>query len=124
MRAYFKNSLVFLFTATLLFAFSFTALAEGETVTPEEAQALIKENKDIIVLDVRNPNERVVAHYEGSINIPVKELEERYGELPAGKPILIHCAKGVRAERAYNLLQEKRPDLTNVKYIKGAPIFE
>lgn len=100
------------------------AFALDASITPEQGKAMVQENKDLFILDVRNPNEYVTGHYPGSVNIPVKELEERYNEIPAGRTILVHCAKGVRAERAYNLLQEKRPDLTNMRFIKGAPVFE
>jgi len=37
--------------------------------------------------------------------------------------ILIHCAKGKRAERAYNLIKENRPDC-NACFIKGETLFK
>jgi len=111
------------FVVALQLAFALPAFADGEAITPEQGKAMIAEKQDLVILDVRNPNEVVVASYPGSINIPVKELENRAGEIPAGKPVLIHCAKGKRAERAYATLKEQRPDITEVYYIAGEPIF-
>ena len=99
------------------------ALSGTPDITPEQGKAMIAEKKDLVILDVRNPNEYVVAHYPDSLNIPVKELETRSNEIPSGKPVLIHCAKGKRAERAYLLLREKRPDIKELYFIKGEPIF-
>jgi rhodanese-related sulfurtransferase len=44
---------------------------------------------DVIILDVREPNEiEELGGYEGAINIPITELEKRLGELPKDKTIL------------------------------------
>ena len=86
---------------------------------------MIAENKNLVILDVRNPNEYVVAHYPDALNIPVTELKERLGEVPADKTVLIHCAKGKRAARAYAVFQEDRPgSIANVYFIKGEPLFD
>lgn len=33
------------------------------------------------------------------------ELEKRLNEIPKDKTIIIHCATGIRAEMAYNILK-------------------
>jgi rhodanese-related sulfurtransferase len=112
----------FVLATALLLAQSVMAIEPGP-VTPEDAKTLIQQKKDLVILDVRNPNEYVVAHYPGALNIPVNELEARVSEVPAGKPVLTHCAKGRRAERGYELLKEKRQDIKELYFIKGDPIF-
>ena len=84
---------------------------------------MIEQNNELVILDVRNPDELAAACYPGAVNIPVKELEARIAEIPAGKPVLIHCARGVRAESAYTLIKEKRANIPEVFFIKGRPIF-
>jgi hydroxyacylglutathione hydrolase len=59
---------------------------------------------DIVLLDVRLGDEWRGAHIEGSVHIPVHELEARIGELPAGR-IAVHCASGYRASIAASVLQ-------------------
>ena len=84
---------------------------------------MIRQVKDLVILDVRNPDEYVALHYPDALNIPVNELEARFSEVPAGKPVLVHCARGLRAQRAYGIIKEKRPDVQELYVIKGEPIF-
>jgi len=109
-------------TAALLLVQGVLA-AEPGPVTPEEGRTMIQQNKDLFVLDVRYPNEYAAGHYPEALNIPISELETRLSEVPAGKPVLLYCAKGKRSERGYMLLKEKRPDIQNLYYIAGEPIF-
>lgn len=51
---------------------------------------------------------------KGAKNIPVNELKDRLNELPKDKEIVIHCATGMRAEMAYNILKEAG---YNVKFL-------
>jgi hydroxyacylglutathione hydrolase len=56
-----------------------------------------------IVLDVRQPDEYDASHIRGALNIPVHEITDRIGELPAGE-LWVHCASGYRASVAAALL--------------------
>ena len=62
-------------------------------------------------------------HYPSALNIPVNELETRFSEVPANKSVLLHCIKGIRCQRGYEILKEKRPDIKELYFIKGEPIF-
>jgi rhodanese-related sulfurtransferase len=92
-------------------------------VAPEDARTLIRQKADLVLLDVRNPDEYAEQHYPGALNIPVNELEQRVSEVPAGKPVLVYCAKGLRAGRAYDIMKKRRPDVTELYYLKGAPLY-
>ncbi|MER3452430.1 MAG: ArsR family transcriptional regulator, partial [Acidimicrobiia bacterium] len=46
---------------------------------------------DVVVLDVRPPEEYRAGHIPGAISIPVGELEKRIAELPADKEIVAYC---------------------------------
>lgn len=106
----------------LLVLFASPMLAGATELTPEQAKDYIGQTKELTILDVRNPNEFVTGHYPNALNIPVAELEQRVAEVPAGKPVLIHCAKGIRAKRAYDVMKAQRPEM-EVMYIKGSPQF-
>ncbi|MET9901169.1 MBL fold metallo-hydrolase [Streptomyces sp. NPDC006446] len=56
-----------------------------------------------VILDVRRDSERAGGHIAGSVHIPVHDVRERLGEIPAGT-VWVHCAGGMRAAIAASLL--------------------
>ena len=56
-----------------------------------------------IVLDVRTNNEFAAAHVTDAVHIPLYELGDRIGEIPAGA-VWVHCGSGYRATAAASLL--------------------
>jgi rhodanese-related sulfurtransferase len=108
--------------AAVLLAQGVMAAGQG-AITPEEGKAMVQQKKDLVILDVRNPNEYAVVHYPNALLIPVNELETRVSEVPADKPVLVHCGKGMRAQRGYEILKAKRPDIKELYYIQGDVIF-
>lgn len=65
---------------------------------------------DIVVVDVRSPEEYAEGHLPGAANIPIDDLDARLGELPAGRPVVTYCAMrhpgNSRGERAAARLRE------------------
>ena len=59
------------------------------------------------MLDVRAESERV-RPIDGSLNIPLGRLEERIGELPLDRPIVVHCSGGYRSSIAASILRRHR----------------
>lgn len=45
----------------------------------------------VTVLDVRPAREFAAAHLPGAVNIPLAELEQRLGELPADREVVAYC---------------------------------
>ena len=70
-----------------------------------------------VIVDVRAPAERRQKRIPGSVGIPLNHLTERFSELPADRPILVHCAGGYRSSIAASLLQ--RNGFTQVGEIAG-----
>jgi len=58
------------------------------------------------IIDVRSEVEYAGGHIAGSRNIPLTHLDERFGEIPLGKPIVVHCEGGYRSAIAASLLQQ------------------
>lgn len=58
-----------------------------------------------VVLDVRNAGELITGTVPGALNIPLAELPRRIGEIPAGRPVVVHCAGGYRSSVAASLLR-------------------
>src|SRR3989344_6255194 len=72
-------------------------------ILPSELKEKIVKKEDILLLDVRTPEECSTWKIEGSVNIPVQELAMRMGELPK-KEIITICAHGQRSQFAANIL--------------------
>ena len=72
-------------------------------------------NKQTIV-DVRTPGEFMGGHVEGSINIPLQEIQERLEEVKAlPQPIILCCASGNRSGQATSFLKSQGIDCINSK---------
>jgi rhodanese-related sulfurtransferase len=68
-----------------------------------------------LVLDVRSPKEREGGKIEGTLHIPLGQLEERIAEVPSDRPLVVHCQGGYRSAIAASLLQKHgRDDITDL----------
>jgi len=71
-------------------------------------------DKGAIILDVRTQKEYNANHIEGAILIPVSELDSRLKEvIDIDKPVIAHCAGGVRSAKAVSFLKSKGIDAIN-----------
>ena len=84
-------------------------------VSVVEAAARLARSHPPLLLDVREPGERVVVALEGSVAIPLAELADRLDELPPDRPLLVLCKTGGRSARATALLRAHERDATNVE---------
>jgi rhodanese-related sulfurtransferase/predicted transcriptional regulator len=46
---------------------------------------------DVVVVDVRPPEEYAAGHIEGARSIPIDELERRLGEIPDDREVVAYC---------------------------------
>ena len=79
-----------------------TAAALGAWIRGERADA----DAVPVVVDVRSPAEHATGHLPAALNIPLTHLAERVGEIPAGRPVVVHCEGGYRSAIAASLLQK------------------
>ena len=56
------------------------------------------------VVDVRSRAEWEAGHIPGVPNIPAGEIADRLGELPAARPLVVHCQGGTRSAIAASLM--------------------
>lgn len=80
---------------------------QSQIATNEEVAEKLSDDKDVILLDVRENFEFNVAHIPQAINIPLGELAGRYEELDQNKEILIICRTGNRSDVAAQFLMEQ-----------------
>lgn len=71
--------------------------------------------ENAIIIDVREQSEWDAGHIPDAIHIPLGELTERTGELPADRPIIAACRSGARSAQATTLLNERGFDTSNLE---------
>jgi len=91
------------------------------TITPLEFEKLLSSNKSLTLLDVRTPAEFDGEHIEGSVNIPLDQLNSDYllknkQQLHANSFYLL-CQKGQRAQHAAKFFEKE--GLTGAVVIEG-----
>ena len=81
-----------------------------KNVSGEDALKLIRDTKDLVIIDVRTKGEYQSGHINGSKLMPVSEIGSRIAELEKfrDKPILVHCASGGRSPKAVNVLLKNK----------------
>ncbi len=90
---------------------------ESDEISVGVLNQYLSQNKNIYLLDVRNPNELDICTIKGSNFIPLSELQERYSEVPNQKQVITICHHGMRSQKAMNILKEN--GFTDVKSVAG-----
>jgi adenylyltransferase/sulfurtransferase len=86
-------------------------------ITVLELKEKIDAGLDGILVDVRTPQEVAAAALDGTLRIPLQEIEARYAEIPTDKTIYVHCKAGGRSAKACAFLAAQ--GITNTVNIKG-----
>lgn len=55
--------------------------------------------------------------------MPAATFGTTLASIPASRPVLMHGRTGRRVKTAYAILKKLRPDMTDVRYIDGEPLF-
>ena len=74
-------------------------------ISPKGLEEKIKAGDDLVILDVRNPEEAQISRIPGSILIPLGELPERVAELNTADQMVVHCRMGGRSAKAVEFLR-------------------
>jgi adenylyltransferase/sulfurtransferase len=88
-------------------------------VSAIEVSRMADRGEPFLLLDVRNPDELQKARIEGSMPIPLGQVEARLGELEAWRErrVVVHCYRGGRSEKACRILE--RAGFTDVAALSG-----
>jgi hydroxyacylglutathione hydrolase len=71
--------------------------------------------RDLVVLDVREPAEWTDGHMPGARHIPMRQVATRIGEVPRDRTVALTCAGGVRSSLVGSMLLARGfTDLINV----------
>lgn len=85
-------------------------------ITVQEGKGMI-DRGEVFILDVRTLEEYDAGHINGSVLVPVQELNNRLDEIPRDRKILVYCRTGVRSTRASEILISN--DFKEVYNMKG-----
>ncbi len=77
-----------------------------EDVSPAEVKAMKDKGEKFVLLDVRTPAEHASRSIKGAKLIPLAELANRTGEIPADIEVVVYCANGFRSLVACRMLKK------------------
>ncbi len=84
------------------------------TITPEEVDKLLKEGKDISIIDVREDEEVAAGKIPAAKHIRLSEIPDRMEEIEKDKEHIMVCRSGRRSENASLFLQEQGYKVMNM----------
>jgi hydroxyacylglutathione hydrolase len=78
----------------------------GSVIDVEKLRRVLGSDRDLLVIDVRQPTEYAEGHVPGSIHLNAGDLPTRLAELPRNRPLATICASGYRSSVAAGLLRQ------------------
>lgn len=78
-----------------------------------EEFAALRDQDDVLVLDVREESEYETVNLGGTL-LPLAQLPDRIDEVPTDRRVVVHCRAGWRGGKAVALLREQGVDAWNV----------
>ena len=81
-----------------------------KNVSAEDADKLLKERKDVVVIDLRTEAEFKTGHIAGAKNIDFlgDDFAKQVGALDKAKTYLVHCGSGRRSTKALEIFQAQK----------------
>jgi hydroxyacylglutathione hydrolase len=79
-------------------------MAELPNMTAPELARRLEAERDLVVVDVREPFEWEEGHVPGARHVPMRQVPDRFDELPRDRPIALICRGGPRSSLVGSLL--------------------
>ncbi|NPA32431.1 MAG: rhodanese-like domain-containing protein [Aquificae bacterium] len=84
-------------------------------VSAEEAKKMIEQEGDnVVLLDVRTPQEHAQVRIPNSVLLPLDELRYAFQNLPKDKKYIVYCRSGERSAFATYFLRQMGYDAYNL----------
>jgi phage shock protein E len=99
--------------------FSFFGNNSTKNISPSEAKERLSADKNVLLLDVRTPEEYREVHIPNSISLPLNQLKPGISKIAndKGREIIVYCLSGMRAAKACSQLASM--GYTNVSNMGG-----
>jgi len=100
-----------------------TDLGETLGMQPDEVPMIAAGDlpEDVVLLDVRGPEEWAAGHAPGALHVPADQLADRLAEVPSDREVVVVCHGGGRSTRSTALLNEH--GYAGRKLIGGMPAW-
>jgi hydroxyacylglutathione hydrolase len=82
-------------------------LTTSQSVEEIDVDGLEQRLADVVLLDVREPEEYAHGHVPGALNLPQADLATRLDEVPPDRPVAVICLAGNRSRRAAQFLKQQ-----------------
>lgn len=84
-------------------------------ISPGDVKQRLDREEDVVLLDVREPEELAIASLPSAVHIPMGQIAARVGELDPQREIVVFCHHGMRsAQVAQFLLEHRFPRVLNL----------
>lgn len=88
---------------------------KGRTIGSLDVNNFRAHTGDFTIVDVRNNGEVMNGKiFPDALVFPLPDLRERVNEIPAGKPIVVHCAAGYRSAAAASIIENRLDGVTAI----------
>ena len=85
---------------------------EKGSVSTAWFERVMKDNPGaLLIVDIRDAQEYAAGTIKGAANIPMADLAQKIGSLPADRPIVFICSTGARSGEAYDTAKLLRAEL-------------
>ena len=82
--------------------------AAYQQISQEQALEIMQSQKDVVILDVRTPEEYAAGHIAGAVNLPNETISDQ--EIPSlpdkDQTLLVYCRSGNRSKQASRKLAD------------------
>lgn len=103
-----RSAILALLVSLVFTAYGDTATADIEVVSPADAAAFLEGSADVVILDVRTPEEYRETRLPGSINIDfyAADFASQLDEMPKDVPYVVYCQSGNRSSQAVDIMAD------------------
>lgn len=82
-----------------------------------QTTASLREQPDVMILDVREQDEWDAGHIPGAVFMPMGQVPDRLSEIPKDKTVIVQCRSGNRSSQVTDFLVQQ--GFTNVHNMAG-----
>ena len=107
------NKIIIIVVVLILFFIAYKTRTQNQgdftNIGAVEINSLLKDNPDLVILDVRMPTEIAEGKVENALDINVlsPNFSKKIANLDKSKPYLVYCRSGNRSAKACNIMSKQ-----------------